>query len=119
MIVKIEAYIREDKMEDVIDALATIDIHGITCYQVMGCGSQHGVKEYTRGKQEVELHLLPKIKIEVLLSTEKCEQRVIDTIQKTAYTGEKGDGKILSYDVRSAMRIRTHETGPEAIQPSD
>lgn len=119
MVLKIEAYIREDKLEDVIDALSSIDIHGITCYQVMGCGSQRGMTRYVRGKQKIEFHLLPKIKIEVLLSTETCEDKVIDTIQQAAFTGEIGDGKILSYEVRSAMRIRTRETGADAIRASE
>lgn len=117
--IKIEAYIREEKMDDVIDALAAIDVHGITCYQVMGCGSRHGVKGYVRGKQEVEVSLLPKIKIEVLIAEDNCENRVVETIKKFAFTGEKGDGKICCYDIKHVVRIRTGETGAEAIRPSD
>ena len=62
MIIKVEAMIREEKLEDVLDALAALDVHGITCYQVMGCGTQRGFKEYTyvRGHQQVEIQMLPK-----------------------------------------------------------
>ena len=116
MIIKVEAMIREEKLEDVLDALAALDVHGITCYQVMGCGTQRGFKEYTyvRGHQQVEIQMLPKIKIEVLVSSEEWEKK---TIEKAAFTGHIGDGKIFSYDVRQAMRIRTKETGYDAIQP--
>ena len=111
--------IREEKLEDVLDALAALDVHGMTCYQVMGCGTQRGFKEYAyvRGHQQVEIQMLPKIKIEVLVSSEEWEKKTIDAIQKAAYTGNIGDGKIFSYDVREAMRIRTKETGYDAIQP--
>lgn len=70
-----------------------------------------------RGHQQVEIQMLPKIKIEVLVSSEQWEQKTIEVIQKAAYTGSIGDGKIFSYDVREAMRIRTKETGYDAIQP--
>jgi len=72
---------------------------------------------YVRGHQQVEIQMLPKIKIEVLVSSEQWEQKTIEVIQKAAYTGSIGDGKIFSYDVREAMRIRTKETGYDAIQP--
>ena len=64
MIIKVEAMIREEKLEDVLDALAALDVHGMTCYQVMGCGTQRGFKEYAyvRGHQQVEIQMLPKIK---------------------------------------------------------
>ena len=115
--IKIEAIVREDKFEDVKQALQNIKINGITVYQVMGCGTQRGMKSYVRGHQEVEIHMLPKIKLEVLVSSEEWEKKTMETIQKAAYTGNIGDGKIFSYDVRDAMRIRTKETGPGAIQP--
>ena len=117
MIIKVEAIIREEKLQDVLDALGDMEVHGITCYQVMGCGTQRGMKSYVRGHQEVEIHMLPKIKLEVLVSSEEWEKKTMETIQKAAYTGNIGDGKIFSYDVRDAMRIRTKETGPGAIQP--
>ena len=73
MIIKVEAIIREEKLQDVLDALGEMEVHGLTCYQVMGCGTQRGMKSYVRGHQEVEFHMLPKIKLEVLVSSEEWE----------------------------------------------
>ncbi len=114
--IKIEAIVREDKFEDVKQALQDIDVHGITVYQVMGCGTQKGYVEYVRG-QEVDINMLPKVKFEIVVSSEDWEKKTIDAIQKAAYTGNPGDGKIFSYDIKTAMRIRTKETGYDAIQP--
>ena len=116
--IKIEAIVREDKFEDVKQALQEMNVHGITVYQVMGCGTQKGYTEYVRG-QKVSINMLPKIKFEIVVSTEEWESKVIKAIQKAAYTGSPGDGKIFSYDIRSAMRIRTRETGSSAIQPGE
>ncbi|RHM63526.1 MULTISPECIES: P-II family nitrogen regulator [Coprobacillaceae] len=112
--IKIEAIVREEKLEDVKAALSAIEVHGITVYQVMGCGIQKGYLEIVRG-QEVEINMLPKIKFEIIVSDEKWEQKTIEAIRKAAYTGHPGDGKIISYDLKSALRIRTGETGKEAI----
>lgn len=114
--IKIEAIVREDKFEDVKQALQDIDVHGITVYQVMGCGTQKGYVEYVRG-QEVDINMLPKVKFEIVVSSEDWEKKTIDAIQKAAYTGNPGDGKIFSYDIKTAVRIRTKETGYDAIQP--
>ena len=84
----------------------------------MGCGFQHGLKQVVRGF-EVELNLLPKIKLEIVVSSEKWEDLVIDTIRNAAYSGEMGDGKIFSYEVRQARKIRTDERNEEAIWSSD
>ena len=110
MIIKVEAMIREEKLEDVLDALAALDVHGMTCYQVMGCGTQRGFKEYAyvRGHQQVEIQMLPKIKIEVLVSSEEWEKKTIDAIQKAAYTGNIGDGK----DLLAMMCGRQCESAP-------
>lgn len=116
--IKIEAIVREDKFEDVKQALQDINVHGITVYQVMGCGTQKGYVEYVRG-QKVDINMLPKIKFEIVVSTEEWEAKTIDAIQKAAYTGAPGDGKVFSYDLKSAMRIRTRETGNSAIQPGE
>ena len=110
--IKIEAIVREDKFEDVKQALQNIKINGITVYQVMGCGTQRGYVEYVRG-HEVDIN------IEIVVSDEEWEEKTISAIQKAAYTGHPGDGKIFSYDLKSAMRIRTKETGYDAIQPKD
>ena len=108
MLIKVEAIINEEKFEDVKEALNGIHVNGITVSQVMGCGTQRGLKRYVRGS-EVEINLLPKIKLDIVVSSEKWEEKVIDIIQKTAYTGNVGDGKIFSYELRTATKIRTNE----------
>ena len=114
MIIKIEAIVRDDKLDDVVDALTDIDITGISVSQVMGHGIQKGYTELVRG-QEISVNLVPKIKFEIVVSSEEWEKKTIDAIQKAAYTGEVGDGKIFSYDLRGAMRIRTQERDYDAL----
>lgn len=108
MLIKIEAIVREEKLEDVKEALNAIQVNGITVSQVMGCGSQRGYKSVVRG-MEVDVMMLPKIKFEIVVSSEEWEKKTIEAIQKAAYTGEVGDGKIFSYEIRSALKIRTRE----------
>lgn len=115
MLIKIEAIVREEKLEDVKEALNAIQVNGITVLQVMGCGSQRGYKSVVRG-MEVDVMMLPKIKFEIVVSSEEWEKKTIEAIQKAAYTGEVGDGKIFSYEIRSALKIRTRETGFDALQ---
>lgn len=115
MLIKIEAIVREEKLEDVKKALNAIQVNGITVSQVMGCGSQRGYKSVVRG-MEVDVMMLPKIKFEIVVSSEEWEKKTIEAIQKAAYTGEVGDGKIFSYEIRSALKIRTRETGFDALQ---
>lgn len=115
MLIKIEAIVREEKLEDVKEALNAIQVNGITVSQVMGCGSQRGYKSVVRG-MEVDVIMLPKIKFEIVVSSEEWEKKTIEAIQKAAYTGEVGDGKIFSYEIRSALKIRTRETGFDALQ---
>ena len=114
MLIMVEAIIREEQFENVKDALSEMHINGMTVSQVMGCGTQHGLKRIVRGS-EVEIALLAKLKIEVVVSSEEWEQKVIECIRNAAYTGNMGDGKIFSYEIRSATKIRTNETGPAAI----
>ena len=116
--IKIEAIVREDKFEDVKQALQDIDVHGITVYQVMGCGTQRGYVQFVRG-QEVDINMLPKIKFEIVVSSEEWEEKTINAIQEAAFTGETGDGKIFSYEIRTAQKIRTKETGYDAIQATE
>lgn len=116
--IKIEAMVREEKFEDVKAALDEIGVNGLTVYQVMGVGIQRGYKEIVRGMQ-VDMQMQPKIKFEIVVSSEEWEKKTIDAIQKAAYTGENGDGKIFSYEIKSALKIRTKETGYDAIQASD
>ena len=104
--IKIEAIVREEKLEDVKEALSEIEVHGITIYQVMGCGKQKGYLEIVRG-QEVEINMLPKIKFEIVVSDENWEKKTIEAIQKAAYTGHPGDGKIISFDTREIRNEKT------------
>ena len=115
MLIKVEAIVREEMFEDVKDALNQIEVNGITVSQVMGCGVQRGYKEVVRGS-EVDIVLQPKVKFEIVVSSEEWEKKVIDAIQKAAFTGDVGDGKIFSYEIRSALKIRTGETGYDALQ---
>ena len=114
MMIKIEAIVREEVVEDVKEALNAIDVNGITVSQVMGCGAQRGYKKLVRGT-EVDVVMQPKIKFEIVVSSEEWEKKTIDAIQKAAYTGEVGDGKIFSYEIRTAMKIRTKESGYDAL----
>ena len=118
MMIKIEAMVREEKFEDVKAALDEIGVNGLTVSQVMGVGIQRGYKEVVRGMQ-VDMQMQPKIKFEIVVSSEEWEKKTIDAIQKAAYTGEAGDGKIFSYEIKSASQIRTKETGYDALQASD
>ena len=74
--IKVEAIVREEKLEDVKEALQKIDVHGITMYQVMGCGTQKGYKEMVRG-QEVDINMLPKIKLQHLLEIREMERSLV------------------------------------------
>ena len=115
MLIKIEAIVREEKFEQVKSALQDIQVNGVTISQVMGYGTQRGYTEIVRGS-EVDILLHPKIKFEVVVSSEEWEQKTISAIQKA---GEVGDGKIFSYEIRSAVKIRTKETGYNAVQSQD
>ena len=114
MMIKIEAIVREEVFEDVKEALNKIEVNGITVSQVMGCGAQRGYIQRVRGT-EVDVMMLPKIKFEIVVSSEEWEQKKIAAIQKAAITGEYGDGKNISYEIRSAMKIRTRECVYEAL----
>ena len=118
MMIKIDAIVREEKFEDVKQALQDIEVNGITVSQVMGCGAQRGYTEIVRG-MEIGIQMRPKIKFEIVVSSEEWEKKTIDAIQKAAYTGEMRDGKIFSYEIRSALKIRTKETGYDAIQVTE
>ena len=110
---KIEAIIRPDKLNDVKDALSEIGVQGMTVSNVLGFGNQKGYTQIYRG-QEIETRLLPKIKLEVVISKEIADQ-VITTIINTAKTGKFGDGKIFVFDVANTIRIRTGEHGNNAV----
>ncbi|MDO5559499.1 MAG: P-II family nitrogen regulator [Oscillospiraceae bacterium] len=114
-LIKVEAIVREESYQDVKNALAKIGVNGITVYQVVGCGVQRGISEYVRG-QKVDIQVLPKVKFEIVVSSEEWEQKTIQEIKKAAFTGNPGDGKIFSYNIRQAIKIRTGETGYDAVQ---
>ena len=107
-----------EKFEDVKAALNAIGVNGMTVSQVMGCGIQRGYKEIVRGMQ-VDMQMQPKIKFEIVVSSEEWEEKTINAIQEAAFTGETGDGKIFSYEIRTAQKIRTKETGYDAIQATE
>jgi nitrogen regulatory protein P-II 1 len=110
---KIEAVVRHFKLEDVKNALTEQGIHGMTVSEVRGYGRQKGHTEIYRGT-EYAVDFVPKVKIEVVCTDENLEL-VVDTILKTAQTGQIGDGKIFVTSLENAIRIRTGETGIEAL----
>jgi nitrogen regulatory protein P-II 1 len=110
---KIEAIIRHFKLEDVKNALHDAGVQGMTITEVRGFGRQKGHTEMYRGT-EYTVDFVPKVKLEVVVS-EKQVLPVIDTIKRTANTGQIGDGKIFVSDLANVVRIRTGETGDEAI----
>ena len=112
--IKIDAIVREELYEELKDALNGIHVHGMTVSQVMGCGYQRGYTQFVRGR-EVGVNMLPKIKFEIVVSTEEWAQKVSDLICRTAYTGSPGDGKIFVYELKDVIRIRTGQHGDEAI----
>lgn len=110
---KITAIVRPEKLEPLKEALFAAKVSGMTISQVQGCGSQHGWKEYYRGT-EVLLNMVPKVKFELIVSDENVKS-VVDVIKKTAQTGNVGDGKIFVFPVEEVVRIRTGQTGDDAI----
>ncbi len=110
---KIEAIIQPFRMEPVKEALHGIAITGMTVTEVKGFGRQKGLKEIYRG-MEYQVDFLPKVKIEIVVSDDKVKE-VTETIIKAARTGRIGDGKIFIYPIAEIIRIRTGETGDEAV----
>lgn len=110
---KIEAIIKPFKLEDVKDALSSIGIEGMTVSEVKGFGRQKGHTEIYRGS-EYTVDFLPKIKLEIVLP-ESSVTEAIQAISKAAKTGKIGDGKIFVTAVENAIRIRTEETGEQAV----
>ena len=110
---KVEAIIKPFKLDDVREALAEINITGMTVTEVKGFGRQKGHTELYRGA-EYMVDFLPKVKIELVLPDDQVE-RCIDGIIKTAQTGRIGDGKIFVFDVERVIRIRTGEENEDAV----
>jgi nitrogen regulatory protein P-II 1 len=118
MLKKIEAIIREDKLNDVKEALREIGIVGLNVFEIRGHGRQGGITLVGRsGSYQVDM--LIKIQINIILSEDNLEE-TIETILDSASTGETGDGLIFVYAVEEAIRIRTRERGHEAVMyPGD
>jgi nitrogen regulatory protein P-II 2 len=109
----VSAVIKPFKLDEVREALSAIGVQGITVTEVKGFGRQKGHTELYRGAEYV-VDFLPKVKIDVAVKTELLEQ-VIEAIEKSANTGKIGDGKIFVFDLEQVVRIRTGETGAEAL----
>ena len=109
----VTAIIKPFKLDEVREALSAIGVQGVTVTEVKGFGRQKGHTELYRGAEYV-VDFLPKVKIEVAIADDLLDQ-VIEAIEKAANTGKIGDGKIFVFDLRQAIRIRTGETGSDAL----
>lgn len=109
----IMAVIKPFKLDDVREALMALGVEGLTVTEVKGFGRQKGQTEIYRGA-EYSVSFLPKVKIEIAVSDD-LEEPVIEALQNAANTGRIGDGKIFVYELTSAVRIRTGESGPDAL----
>ena len=107
------AIIKPFKLDDVREALSEAGIHGMTVTEVKGYGRQKGHTELYRGAEYV-VDFLPKVKLEVAVASEMVD-KIIETISKAANTGKIGDGKIFVYNLEQVVRIRTGETGNDAL----
>ena len=111
---KVDIICKQSKFEELKEALNAIGVQGITVTQVLGCGTQKGTAEYYRGVP-VEFTLLPKMKVEVVVSAVPVA-KVVDAAKEALYTGHIGDGKIFVYDVDDVIKVRTGESGFDALQ---
>ena len=109
----VSATIKPFKLDDVREALSDVGVQGITVTEVKGFGRQKGHTELYRGAEYV-VDFLPKVKLEVVVSDDILDA-VIEAVEKAAKTGKIGDGKVFVYKVEQALRIRTGETGEEAL----
>jgi nitrogen regulatory protein P-II 1 len=110
---KIEAIIKPFKLDEVKEALQEVGLQGITVIEAKGFGRQKGHTELYRGAEYV-VDFLPKVKLEIVIADDMVD-RAVEAIRKAAHTGRIGDGKIFVSSVEEAIRIRTGETGSEAI----
>jgi nitrogen regulatory protein P-II 2 len=109
----VTAIIKPFKLDEVREALAAVGVQGITVSEVKGFGRQKGHTELYRGAEYV-VDFLPKVKVEAAIKSEMLDQ-VIEAIEKAASTGKIGDGKIFVFDLQQVVRIRTGETGSDAL----
>ena len=110
---KLEAFIKPFKLDDVREALSEIGVAGMTVTEVKGFGRQKGHTELYRGAEYV-VDFLPKVKIEVAIGDDLLDQ-CLDAIRTSANTGKVGDGKVFVTSLEEVVRIRTGETGPDAV----
>jgi len=111
---KIEAIIKPFKLEDVKEALVEAGIEGMTISEVKGYGRQQGHSELYRGAEYV-VEFIPKVKIEIVVSSQEYADTAINAIKEAAHTGKIGDGKIFVSDISNVLRIRTGESDEEAL----
>mgnify|MGYP000068624309 FL=1 len=116
-ITKVEILIKQERFEKLKKAMNEIGVTGMTVTQVLGCGTQKGAPEYYRGVP-VEMQLLPKIQVEMVISKVPTMD-VINAARQALYTGHIGDGKIFVYDVEDVVKVRTGESGYDALQGAD
>lgn len=109
----VSAIIKPFKLNEVRESLTALGVQGVTVTEVKGFGRQKGHTEMYRGAEYV-IEFLPKLKIEVAIDDSQLDQ-VVEGIKKSANTGKIGDGKIFVFDLEQVMRIRTGESGPEAL----
>ena len=109
----ITAIVQPHRLDEVRKALGAIGVHGMTASDVYGYGRQKGHTEVYRGA-EYEIHYVPKIKIEIAVADEQAEG-VVEAVAEAARSGKIGDGKIFVVDLEAALRIRTGETGSDAL----
>jgi nitrogen regulatory protein P-II 1 len=110
---KIEAIIKPFKLDDVVDALSEVGVEGVSVTEIRGFGRQKGRTEIYKGAEYV-VDFLPKIKLEIVVPSGLAEQAV-EAIQKSAFTGKIGDGKIFVLPVEQSLRIRTGERDEQAL----
>lgn len=110
---KIEAIVRPYRLDEVKEALLEIGVRGMTITEVRGFGRQRGHTELYRGR-EYQIDFVPKVKVEIVLPTDLVD-RAIEAIVKAARTDQVGDGKIFVYSLEDVIRIRTSESGPDAL----
>jgi len=111
---KIEAVIKPFKLEDVKEALVEAGIEGMTISEVKGYGRQQGHSELYRGAEYV-VEFIPKVKIEIVVSSQEFADTAVNAIKEAAHTGKIGDGKIFVSDISNVVRIRTGEEDEEAL----
>ncbi|MCR4790141.1 MAG: ammonium transporter [Treponemataceae bacterium] len=111
---KVTIITRKSKFDELKEAMNKIGVTGMTVTSVLGCGAQHGKQEYYRGVP-VEMTLLPKVKVDIVVSAIPVE-KIVETAKSVLYTGSIGDGKIFVYSINDVVRVRTGEEGYEALQ---